>query len=214
MEIKKVVIIEDDIDLLNIISDLCKKNNFDCYEFRTFEDFIYKYSHIKPDLIITDLNLPGQSGKETIKSIRLLNKRVPIIMISGSQSSDDNVEALNLGANDFIIKPFNFDVFFAKIKNLLKKPEAEPINEIYFFPDQKLIKKNKIEVSLTAIESKIFEALFKLQHNFATREELHKCDKSRSLDVHINNLRKKISLIDLEINAIRNKGYRLKELGT
>ncbi len=212
MKRNKVVIIEDDIELLSIIADLCKNLNCETFEFRTFEDFIYKYEAIKPDLIITDRNLPGLSGNELIKSIRSNDKKTPIVMISGSLATEDNIEALNLGANDFITKPFSFEVFLIKIKRFLNQTDDMVGDEIIFLPDQKIIKKRDIEILLTDIEWRIFEMLFKTNQNFASRDELHPDKKSRSLDVHINKLRKKISPLKLEIDTVRNKGYRLKQV--
>lgn len=213
MKKRKVVIIEDEIDLLSIISDLCKDLDCETYEYRTYEDFIYNYEILKPDLIITDRNLPGLNGNELIKSIRITDKNVPIVMISGSLSERDNIEALTLGANDFITKPFSFEVFLIKVKRFLKLTNNITDAEIIFIPEQKIVKKGDVEISLTEIESRIFKILFNRNYNFASRNQLHNENKSRSLDVHINKLRKKISSLNLEIDTVRNKGYRLKQVG-
>lgn len=207
---KKVIIIEDDIDLLAIISDHCKKIGCLTYEFRTFEDFIYKFKNLKPDLIITDLNLPGLSGHAVIKSIRAQNDEIPIVMISGVLEESVNIEALTLGADDFITKPFNFEVLLLKIKKFLKASLKSNPKEMVFLPDQRVIKKDRLVISLTEVENRIFEILFNTDDNYASRDQLHKENKGRSLDVHITTLRKKISPLNLEIDNVRSKGYRLK----
>jgi DNA-binding response OmpR family regulator len=212
MNKKKVIIIEDDIDLLAIISDHCKRIDCLTYEFHTFEDFIYKFKDLKPDLIITDLNLPGLSGHAVIKSIRAQSEDIPIVMITGVLEESVNIEALTLGANDFITKPFNFEVLLLKIKKFLKLTLNSKKKEMVFLPEQRVIKKDRLVISLTEVENRIFEILFNTDDNFASRDQLHNENKGRSLDVHITTLRKKISPLNLEINSVRSKGYRLKQI--
>lgn len=208
METHKIAIIEDEIELLQMLGSMCRDLNLESYEYRTFEDFIFKFSVVKPDLIITDRNLPAANGNTLVESIRKVNQTIPIIMISGSNSKENMIEALNLGANDFISKPFHPEVLALKIRKFL-----QPIKkEILIDYSQRLITANDLSVYLTTLEFKIFECLYKNFDKFVLREDLLTNEHSRSLDVHINKLRKKIKSFDLCIETQRGAGYCLKKI--
>jgi DNA-binding response OmpR family regulator len=208
METHKIAIIEDEIELLQMLGSMCRDLNLESYEYRTYEDFIFKFSIVKPDLIITDRNLPAASGITLIEAIRKLNQTVPIIMISGSDSKENMLEALNLGASDFISKPFHPEVLGIKIRKFL-----QPIKkDILIDHTQRLITANDLSVYLTTIEFKIFDCLYKNFEKFVLREDLLSNEHSRSLDVHINKLRKKIKSFNLSIETQRGAGYCLKKI--
>jgi DNA-binding response OmpR family regulator len=205
----RIAIIEDEIELLELLGSLCKDLGFESFEYRTYEDFIFRYPTILPNLIITDRNLPGINGNELIKTIREIDNKIPIIMISGSNAPENVVNALNLGADDFISKPFHPDILVAKINKILGQTKIE--SELLINSNSKVIQKDNKEVFLTNLEFKIFERLHLKINDFVPRETLMEKDNSRSLDVHINKLRKKIAEIDYSIETVRSSGYRLKK---
>lgn len=211
MEKQRIAIIEDEIELLQLLGSMCNDLNFESHEFRTCEDFIFKFSKIDPHLIITDRNLPGTNGNELIKSIRKIDAKIPIIMISGSNTSENIVDALKLGADDFISKPFHPDVLTLKINRILNQNLYPANSNLIVEKDNRILKMGDKEAFLTNIEFKIFDQLYKNIDNFVNRKNLLEQDQSRSLDVHINKIRKKIAPLDYVIETIRSAGYRLKK---
>ncbi len=212
MNKSKVVIIEDDLELLSLVSELCQDIGCETFEFSKFEDFMFKVDEINPDLIITDRNLPGLNGNALIKSIRSHDTVTPILMISGSIDTDDTVEALTLGANDFISKPFNFEVFLVKVKKYLNLFEIKK-DELKFFPDQKMVKHGDIEIPLTDVQFKILEILVGSKTHFASSEQLHLHEDNGNLEAHIEKLRSKLIPLKIDIDNIKNKGYKLRKVG-
>ncbi len=202
-----IAIIEDEIELLNMLGLMCRDLKHSSFEFRTFEDFIFKFPTINPDLIITDRNLPGSNGNVLIESIRKLDTKIPILMISGSNAQENIIEALRLGADDFISKPFHPEVLALKIAKLFNKPN----DDLYLDPSQRLVRSNELSVYLTVIEFKIFEKLYHNFESFVARDTLLQSENSRSLDVHINKLRKKLKSFNLSLETIRGTGYCLKK---
>ncbi len=211
MEKQRIAIIEDEIELLQLLGSMCTDLNFESHEFRTYEDFIFKFSSIEPHLIITDRNLPGTNGNELIRSIRKIDSKIPIIMISGSNSSENIVDALKLGADDFISKPFHPDILTLKINKILAQNLNLANQDLIVKKENRIIKVGDQEVFLTNLEFKIFEQLYNNIDEFVNRENLLEQDHSRSLDVHINKIRKKIAPLNYVIETIRSAGYRLKK---
>lgn len=200
-----IAIIEDEADLLEVLSSICRDQGYECYSFRTAEDFMTQFAEIKPDLVITDRNLPGLGGGAIIEFTKSSDEKTPVLMISGSDSDENIIEALKAGADDFISKPFHPDVLFLKISKLVSsEPQKLKLNY-----ENRSVETTGRSVQLTQIE---FEILEKLSNNYSTcvgRDVLLADNDHRSLDVHINRLRKKLVPIKFVIETVRGRGYRI-----
>ena len=113
---KRILIVEDDVDIHNLIKNVLEKERYDVISAYSGTEAILLIEKKTPDLILLDLMLPGLSGEEIIKKVN----NIPIIVISAKISSEDKVNALSIGANDYITKPFDTDELLARIKVQLR----------------------------------------------------------------------------------------------
>lgn len=160
----------------------------------------------KFDLIITDIILPKLSGIELCKQIRSANPHVPIIMLTASGTTDDKVEGFDAGADDYLVKPFDFRELHARIKVLLKRKElpATP-TQLLIYADlemnhqTKSVKRGDHQIELTPKEFKLLEFMMQNPERVLSRVEIadkvwstHFDTGTNFIDVYINYLRKKV----------------------
>lgn len=200
---KKILVVEDDMDIHNLIKNVLEKERYEVISAYSGTEAILLIEKNNIDLILLDLMLPGLSGEEVIKRI----KNIPIIVISAKISTEDKVNVLNIGANDYITKPFDTNELLARIKVQLRTNKREK-NENLVYKDMILessthtlyLKKEKI--SLTKTEYTILEQLLLKPKEVITKTKLiqllnnnmiyTKQYDENSLKVHISNIRKKI----------------------
>lgn len=180
------------------------------------------------DLILLDLNIPLVNGYELCKEIRKVNQRIPILMLTALGTMEEKLMGFNSGADDYLLKPFEFRELIARIKALLKR--AEPIintsnilrvADIEMDTDKKIVKRNNENIDLTAKEFSLLEYLLRNKERVISRAEI--AEKiwditfdtgTNVIDVYINFLRKKIDS-NQKIKLIHTKvgmGYFLKEI--
>jgi DNA-binding response OmpR family regulator len=167
-----------------------------------------------------DWNLPGEPGIELVKRIRAKDALSPIFMVSGYSKKEDIIEGLKAGADDYITKPFSFEELEVRVKNATTKfgislSEGASKSDFQLLKDAKAFIKGGVTIGLTAREFVIFESLVQHEGQPLSREDLIKCfDKedemtSRNIDVHIFSLRKKIKEVDMKIETVWGKGYKI-----
>lgn len=217
----RILVVEDEIDLLESIAEGLR---IDGYAVDTSEDgeeglelaLVNEY-----DLIILDLNLPNMDGIEILKNIREHNKFTKILILTARSSIEDRVKGLDLGANDYLVKPFHFDELEARIRCLLRMKFIQEDNELKYKNLKIDIKSRKVYINedfikLTKKEFAILEYLMKNKNTVISQSELieHVWDNSvdmfsNSVRVHINSLRKKLreNLDDDVIKSIVGVGY-------
>ncbi len=175
------------------------------------------------DLAILDLMLPGKTGADVCREIRARGITLPVLFLTGRDSTEDKVKALDSGGDDYIVKPFVFDELLARVRALLRRPsETLPgelaVKDIVLKPAQREVYKSGKKVNLTLKE---FELLYYLMRNpgkVLTREDIyvHLWDfaansLSNIIDVHIKNLRKKLGDENNGgiLETVRGVGYRI-----
>lgn len=226
---KKILVIDDEAALRDLIELVLKRENF---VVRTAEDGgtgLKELDSFKPNLVLLDLMLPDYSGYDLCKEIT--NKQaIPVIMLSAKNEIIDKVLGLELGAEDYLTKPFDNRELIARIKVVLRRYENNDPNtlgedkpmyygELEFDLDRKVVLKNGAPVSLTAKEFKILETLLKRPGKVFTRDELLELvwgfdylGDSRSVDMTIMRLRKKLE-DDTEnpkyVKTVYGFGYQL-----
>lgn len=180
----------------------------------------------KPDLILLDVMLPGIDGYDVCKEIRKDNNisNLPIIMITAKSEELDKILGLELGADDYITKPFSIRELFARVKAVLRRTAIQPMDKSYKFDNiiidfekHEVTKDNK-RVELTLKEFEVLEILIKNKGRVITRDFLldkvwgyEYIGETRTVDVHIRHLRQKIEEDDKSpryIETIRGVGYR------
>lgn len=219
---KKILIIEDDESIHNVIEELLKKEHYDTYNAYSGTEALLLLEKEKYDLILLDLMLPGLKGEEIIKKVN----NVPIIVLSAKISSDDKVNCLLSGASDYITKPFDSKELLARIEVQLRNNNKNNVLDNLKYKDLELLSDNHTllvcnnKVSLTKTEYAILKQLLLNKPQVITKNKLldlisidtEDCDEN-SLRVHISNLRRKIKdYTDNEyIESIWGIGFKIKD---
>lgn len=221
----KILVAEDEIDLNNIISKYLKKNSFSVdsvYNGKEALNFL-KYSNY--DLVILDIMMPQLNGFEIIKNLRIINNNTPILLLTAMDDTENKVKGLNLGADDYLTKPFNFDELLARIKAIIRRNYGNgsnylQIDDLIIDTNKKLVSRNEKTIELTAKEYEILEYLMQNKDRILSREQIreHIWDfgyegESNIIDVLIKNIRKKITFENSKqlIFTKRGLGYVIKE---
>ena len=219
---KKILIIEDDESIHNVIEELLKDNGYDTYNAYSGTEALLLLEKGGYDLILLDLMLPGLTGEEIIKTIN----NIPIIVISAKISSDDKVNCLLSGANDYITKPFNSNELLARVEVQLRSKNNSSTSETLKYKDLELLNDNHTllikdeKVSLTRTEYAILKHLLLNKKQVITKNKLldlisvdtEDCSEF-SLRVHVSNLRKKIRdyTEDEYIESIWGIGFKISD---
>jgi two-component system, OmpR family, phosphate regulon response regulator OmpR len=171
---------------------------------------------IKFDLMILDLMLPGENGLDFLKSLRIANISSPVIMLTASSEIENKLNGLELGADDYLIKPFDPKELLLRIKNIIKRTSQE-VNIIFFGEysynlDKKILFKNNKIVNLTLSESQLLDILIINRDKVISREYIanNLNVNERSIDVQMVRLRNKVDPMFLQ--TIRNQGYLFRVL--
>lgn len=221
----RLLVVEDDLLIADQIIEKAKNWGIVSKKVNDFKNVLNDFSQFNPHIVLLDIKLPFYDGFYWCNEIRKVSK-VPIIFISSASENMNILMAINMGADDFISKPFDSEILIAKIKALLRRTydfltESDLFNYRGAIINTKnqTISMNNQEVELTKNEFKIFKTLYEERDSIVSREKLmEKLWKSElfidenTLTVNINRLRKKLNSINLE-NAIetkRGQGYLLK----
>ena len=218
----KVMIVEDDEIISNSIAGYLNKWQYTTHEVSNFQNVITEFVEEKPDIVLMDINLPYFDGYYFCEEIRKLSK-VPIIFISSANDDMNIVMAMNIGADDFIEKPFKLVVLKAKIEALLRRVynfnssnSLIVYKEVIFDINKDEIKYKDNIATLTKNESKILTILLENREKIVSREDiiaaLWQSDNfidENTLSVNINRLRAKLKSIGIDefITTKKGKGY-------
>ena len=220
--LKKILIVEDDVSIHNVIEELLKKANYTTFNAYSGTEALLLLEKEKYDLILLDLMLPAISGEEIIEKV----KDTPIIVLSAKVSSDDKVNCLLSGANDYITKPFNSNELLARVEVQLRSKNNSSTSETLKYKDLELLNDNHTllikdeKVSLTRTEYAILKHLLLNKKQVITKNKLldlisvdtEDCSEF-SLRVHVSNLRKKIRdyTEDEYIESIWGIGFKISD---
>lgn len=217
--VKKILIVEDEINLLKILKDSLEKENFEIIEAYNGERGVELFYEKNPDFILLDINLPKKNGWQVCQEIRK-ESNIPIIMMTARDSEVDELKGLNIGADDYITKPFNLKILIVKIKKLLKIDENSSYKKDELFIDfkgGKLTISNE-EVELTRREIQFLEYLIRNKGIIFTREQLLNEiwgfdfeGNDRVVDTLVKRIRKKLGVYSENIKTIRGMGYIFNE---
>ncbi len=220
---KKIVVIEDDQAILDLVIYNLQKNGFLTEGFTSGYDGLNFLLRNPSDLLILDLMLPDIDGFELCKELKsqVKTKNLPIIILTAKTEEADRVLGLELGADDYIIKPFSPRELVARVKAVLRRSESIESEQVELYKFEDLVvdtNKHKVyfkqqEIELTATEFSILLALIKHPGRVYTRNNLldflDKTILDRNIDVHITKLRKKLGPAGRFIKTIRGVGYKL-----
>ena len=222
---KTIYIVEDEPDIRETLAYNLSQEGFKVSEFSDAESCLNKIQKKKPDLLLLDLMLPGMSGLDLCKEIRAdINlKNLAIIMLTAKGEEVDRIIGFELGADDYVTKPFSVRELILRVKVILKKQteSVESDESIEFGPiklnlDAHEVLINNDEIVLTALEFKLLKHLVKRRGRVQTRDQLlgdvwgYSSEvTTRTVDTHIKRLREKLGTVGDYIQTIRGVGYRL-----
>ncbi|WP_034637824.1 response regulator [Chitinivibrio alkaliphilus] len=225
---KMIYAVEDDPAIQELLTYNIVQANYDCEVFDSAEKMLTRVSSVPPTLIILDILLPGMDGIEACRNLKMNEETadIPVVMLTAKGDEVDVVTGLELGADDYIVKPFSPRILMARIKSVLrrrvneKRLRSEPmdIHSVHIHPGRHEVVVSGKSVDLTASE---FSALYMLAKRpgwvfsrYQIVEEIHGPNypvTDRSVDVMIAGLRKKLGDKGALIETVRGIGYRMKE---
>ena len=215
-----LLVVDDDERIRNLLSQYLIKEGFIVSTASGAEPARKKIQLLKFDLIILDIMMPGDDGLTLTKEIRD-NSDIPIILLTAKSGTDSKIEGLEIGADDYLTKPFNPKELLLRVLSILKRSKSEEnIDNEIFFGDYTLniekreLTKSEDRVYLTDREMNLLIALAKSPGQPLNREKLAGIDEpGRSVDVGINRLRRKIEKdprMPLWLQTVRGEGYILR----
>jgi DNA-binding response OmpR family regulator len=223
----KILIVEDEIDLLNAISEFLIKQGYICELADHFELADEKLSIYEYDVILLDITLPDGNGLELFKSIKEHNPKAGVIIISARNSLDDKVNGLDLGADDYMTKPFQLNELNSRIKAILRRRKFEgsnqvKFNEITIDTDAKLLFIHESRIDLTKKEYDLLLFLLVNKNRVLTKEAIAEHLWNDNIDMadnydfiytHMNAIRKKIKAAGGKdyVKTVYGMGYKLTE---
>ena len=215
-----ILVVDDDDGIRNLVKQYLNENNFLVTTAISAEDAVQKINLIKFDLIVLDIMMPGKSGLEfTVENKQKIN--TPIILLTAKGEPSERIEGLEVGADDYLPKPFEPKELILRIKNILNKTKSKNIKRVIDFGNitidlnKHLIFKNDKEFKINNTEKTILEEMVNSPGKTFSREEIGRIinlDKERSIDVIITRLRKKIEIDPKNpkyLQTLRGEGYVL-----
>jgi DNA-binding response OmpR family regulator len=219
---QKIVLLEDDKKLAKEIKQFLSNHEFNCVEIYDGKELADTFSTLGAELYILDINVPGMTGIEVCKHIRQAGANTPILMLTALGEVDDRVNALESGADDYLVKPFSFDELKARIKALLRRGSylLQPDGEVIVIADLEVntsemsVKRSGKVIELTPKEYKLLEVLMKSKGKIVNRKTIVEGvwginfeTGTNAVEVYINFLRNKIDK-GYDVKLIHNRsGY-------
>lgn len=221
-----ILLVEDEKSIVTLIKYNLEKEGFKVFCSETGEDALKIIKEKIPDLVILDWMLPDTSGIDVCRQIKIDKKlkNIPVLILTAKGEPDDKIKGLEVGADDYVTKPFNNKELLLRVKSLIKRSKPSLLEDLGIFKDlkidritKKVFRKNK-EIKLGPIEYKLLDFFIKSPQRVYSREQLLSNVwgesinvESRTVDVHIRRLRKAINIDkknDL-IRTVRSSGYSL-----
>ncbi len=222
---KKILIVEDDTNINNMIQEVLMKNNYPCLQaFSGTEGLLYA-NDPEVALVVLDLMLPGMSGEEVLKKIKE-KREIPVIILSAKDSLDSKIELLTCGAEDYMTKPFELEELVARVGVQLRRFSGKVNQDSQRLTYKKLVLNTENfsahvegeEMALTKQEYKILELLLANPSRVFSKQDIYDyawddvyIGEDKTINVHISNIRKKIKQITEEeyIETVWGIGFKL-----
>jgi two-component system phosphate regulon response regulator PhoB len=222
----KIFIVEDEPSIVQLVKYNLEKQNFKVLVSNNGEEGLQEIKKTEPDLILLDWMLPDLSGIDICKALRKDTKfkNVPIIMLTARSQEEDKVLGLNVGADDYLPKPFSNPELIARVNALLRRSKPSVTEDVVSFQDLKIdrlqrkVFRGNVEIKLGPTEYKLINFFVKNPSRVYSREQLLENIwtssinvELRTVDVHIRRLRKEINLPNTKnlIRTVRSAGYAL-----
>ena len=226
---KHILLIDDDERILSLLKTFLNQNGFITSTAKNSQEARSLLDYFEFDILIIDIMMPGETGLELLESLRK-NKDIPVILLSAKGEASDKISGLELGADDYLSKPFEPKELLLRIKNLLSRNNAIDGNKYekkikigtkIFDLERMELQENNNVIALTTVETKLLEIFCSNPKTIIERDHIisklgYKSDSNkrneRNVDVQVTRLRKKIEEDTKNprfLKTIRGKGYRL-----
>ncbi len=222
---KKIYIVEDDDNIRNMVEYALSSSGFEAFGFSSGEPFWTMFSNALPSLIILDIMLPGEDGIAILKKLRNSDKsrKIPVIMLTAKGAEFDRIKGLDMGADDYVPKPFSVLELISRIRAVLRRCDGceEKLEEFKSGPiilniDKRSVFANEQEIILTFKEFELLYCLMLNEGIVMSRDKLLEhvwgfdyTGESRTVDMHIKSLRQKLGAGGENIITVRNVGYKI-----
>jgi two-component system, OmpR family, response regulator CpxR len=217
----RILLIDDDVELCALLNEFLKREGFTVETENEGRRGLEHALTGAADLVVLDVMLPGMDGFEILRQLRA-KSRVPVIMLTARAEDVDRIVGLELGADDYLAKPFNPRELTARIRAILRRTEAPPadrgrveVNGVLLDPASRQVTVNEEPVTLTTLEFDILENLMRTAGRVLSRDALMEAlynrkttPFDRSIDMHISHLRRKLERGRTLIKTIRGVGYQ------
>ena len=216
----KILVIDDDVELCGLLREFLQREGFQVDVAHDGKAGLEKVSKDAPDLIVLDVMLPGMDGFEILRRLRQQG-RIPVLMLTARGEDVDRIVGLELGADDYLAKPFNPRELAARIRAILRRMEPRPadsrveVNGVTLDPGSREVVQDGKHVDLTTVEFDILEHLMRSAGRVLSRDALMEALYNRkatafdrSMDMHISHLRRKLEGERTLIKTVRGVGYQ------
>ncbi len=225
---KHLLVVEDEEDIQELVRYNLERDGYAVTTVASGEDALEKAAATPPDLILLDLMLPGLNGLDVCRALRAeqSTKKIPIIMLTARSEESDIVAGLELGADDYVTKPFSPRILLARVRAVLRRRASGPtendspiaLGGILIDPVRHEVKVENEQVQLSSTEFRILQILLSAPGRVYTRDQIidavHGADYAvtdRSVDVQVVGLRRKLGESGRLIETVRNVGYKFKD---
>jgi len=219
-----VLLIDDDVELSELVSEYLVGEGFTVDVLHNGDSGLRRALEGRHDLVILDVMLPGLTGFEVLRKLRETST-VPVLMLTARGEDVDRIVGLEMGADDYLAKPFNPRELAARMRAILRRASSEPevsdrigVDDVVVDLGTRVVSVGDEEISLTGVEFSLLEALVRSAGNVVNRDDLSRAalfrrasSFDRSLDVHISNLRRKLGPMAAggeRIKTVRGVGYQ------
>ncbi|MCR2043616.1 response regulator transcription factor [Anaerosalibacter massiliensis] len=223
----KIMIVEDDFKIAKLLSSHMERYGYDSYIIRDFKNVLEEFNNINPHLVLLDVNLPKYDGYYWCKKIRQVSS-CPVIFLSARSGEMEQIMGIESGGDDYIIKPFYYDVVIAKIKGQLRraygsyssnvKERVIDLEGLVLYPERPEVSYKDKNILLTKKEAVLAEILMSNYPRVATREYLleklwddESFVEDNTLNVNVARLRKRFEELDIQnaVQTVRGLGYKI-----
>ena len=216
--------LEDERNIRELIVYTLESSGFHAAGFSSGTELFHAISEEKPDLILLDIMLPKENGLSILKKLKdsMATKNIPVIMVTAKGSEFDKVTGLDMGADDYIAKPFGMMEFIARVRAVLRRSQQKESHSELMYKNLKIrLERHQVfadekEIALTLKEYELLKYLIENQDIVVTRDQILSRvwgsdfdGETRTVDVHIRTLRSKLGDCGRYIETVRGVGYRI-----
>jgi DNA-binding response OmpR family regulator len=222
-----VLVVEDEVELVRVLRDYLERGGYHVQTASNGPEAVSRFQHTAPDLVLLDLNLPGMDGLDVARAVRR-QSNVPIIMVTARVDEADRLVGLELGADDYVVKPFSPKELVARVRAVLRRARQEPMTpavlragEITVDLPKHVVEVSGSRVELTPTEFELLATMVREPGRAFSRLQLLEASQGqafsgyeRTIDAHIKNLRAKIEADPRQprfIQTVFGVGYRFAD---